>query len=295
MSDKKYVLNNISSYKEGNGNSIFFLINDEKLIEITGADIHILGIVIDSLKEGEKTLLQIEKKINGKISKQRIKECIDILVQNEIVLIISNNKLIKKYIIIGDNEKIGNTIDNELNTDRNIEYSFIKYVSFDCISDENYKDPNIDFVIIFGSLYENYNQLIEINKYYFNKNIPIIYFSVLKKNIVELGPICHKEMETACLESFLKRKLNNLKNPFEFIRIINLNLEKIYKRTDKYAIELCLTILKKELNNYFTLSFSNLLSTNFEIDLNSLEISKSIVLEVHNLTYKPSTIISPFD
>lgn len=181
-----------------------------------------------------------------------------------------------------------------LKEQNNILYQFIKSYKYNEVNLSEIK--NSDLVIFTDSLFDNYDEVIFLNNEFFNNNIPSVYFSTIKQKTIEIGPLTDKNLQTPCLESFLKRRVSNLKNPDVFVDVMSYyQKDQIRTTINENVIRMGCYLLKNELDSYFINSFSNLLGSYFEFDTDNFEISKNLIIKVHNLSYEPTPIISPYN
>jgi hypothetical protein len=288
----KYKLNNVTTFK-GNKKTCYF-INDDILIEVSGEDSKIISKIISFLKDSEKSLDKIYKEFKN-ISKSKLLDCISLMSEYGFLSIKNQDIKTVKISIISNsinNIKVIKDVFSKKQSN-NILYKFIESHKYNEINLSQIK--NADLVIFTDSLFDNYDEVIYLNNELFNNDIPSVYFSTIKQKIIEIGPLTDKKLQTPCLESFLKRKISNLKNPNIFVNVMNYQKDQIRTTTNENIIKMGCYLLKNELDSYFMNNFSNLLGSYFEFDTHSFEVSKNLIIKVHNLSYESTPIISPYN
>ena len=222
--------------------------------------------------------------------KNLISELIEWMINSNLIKELNTKKLSKNISVFGnfyDKKNIHKFV-THLGTEQ------VKYV----YKESNFTNDEIkelDIILIVGSGFENFKEILSLNQRLYLENKTLIYIESAKDQIT-FGPICHRPSETPCLESFFKRKISNDYENFERMSTFSeMPIRKSFKFFDESPLlGLLSEFLKIEINDFVTTKYSSLKGHSFVYNNITKEIYKSEVLKVHNLSYEKSNYINPF-
>ncbi len=292
---KKYTTNSFKLYRANGQGKNYVFVDDLFLFELLGDD---SKVVLDILRFIETKTVEDEeiiKHFKGKYSQSKVRKSIAFLKEMFVLTEVNETKKDVNYCIISayENDILVNTLAESEENEAEINFNLTKIYNYDNYDIEVLKKQ--DLVIFDGDLIENSEKVIFLNSVLYNKDIPLAYFSLDRHSIIEIGPLCKKELQTPCLESFMKRKVSNLQQPGLFLNIISLDKKESRKPISSMTQKTAALMFKKELHSFFSERFSNLMGANFQLDTHTLEMSKSIILRAFNLSYEESPIVTPFN
>lgn len=267
-------------------NKIIILKTDNVLIEVQGDSLEVLKLFFKDIQT--KKMIEIESYSN---------ELVVWLIENDLIEAEEEKTKLINIAVFGFlSKRNAQLLIKKLNTDK-LKYRLTFFDS--TFNGEDLEVDNIDFVIVVGPLIAHRKEIYKLNKEVYFKNIPILYFDK-QNHLIDVGPIIHKEQNTPCLESFIKRKIANLESPKNYLKIINelTDSQEIAKKNidfeNSYGEQL-ISIISREIENYLKYNYSSLLGTLITIDLLKYEIEKTKIIKVQDLSYEDYAPIRPFD
>ena len=271
-----YKLSNNSIY--GNEKSLFVSSGDHNLIEISGDSVPFVNEVINGFKE-EKTIDELYNQIKNYFDNDRtyFDEVCGWLIANKIIYQKDSDNLeisiLKTYLSCVRGKSAG--IFFEYISNR-VEKSSFKFILENDLS-------RADLVIVVAPLFENLEEVLRINKFTFENNIPLCHVGIESSRTITLGPLTYSGLRTPCLNCYIKRKITNLKSPHKTISFIehsNKNVIKTSTEVNSSWIKVAAINLREELEIFFGSKkrISALLGKSLIFDYNDYSITKSRLL-----------------
>ncbi len=276
-----------------NENTLYIQYDNGEQINVNGEHVRLITMLITLLEEkkqiDQKEILEFFTKQDSDI-KNLIPELLEWMISSNLIKRVNEKVLSRKISVFGnfhDKKNIQKFVES-LSTE-NINYSY-KETNF---SPEEVKD--LDIVLVIGSGFENFKEILHLNQLLFLKNKTLIYAEISQQHIT-IGPICYKPLETPCLESFFKRRISNDYDNFKRISgFLEAPIRKSFKFFDKSKFTGLLSeFLKLEIEDLVTKNYSSLMGNSLVYNNVTKELYKTKIIKVHNLSYEKSSYVNPF-
>lgn len=155
-------------------------------------------------------------------------------------------------------------------------------------AEETEQLKNVEIVLALSPLLLNYKKLRHLNEYCIEHHVHQLHVGIGFSEFI-LGPLVVSELETPCLESYVVRKLANLKNLDEYTDYMNAGKKEVIHHQKissfRYLSLLC-EYLKIELSSFFLGNYSKLFGQAIIYNMLDHTVEKSRVLRIPNLSYE---------
>lgn len=264
----------------GNEKVLFISNGDHNLIEIVGDDVLQVEQVIKGFRHqtSPDTLYnQIKHFLNN--DKEYFDDICQWLINNKIIEEVESlsDKLLEvPTYVLGTPHDNSETVFHILKEPiESHQYHFTKEADFE----------KAQLILIISPIFENSSEVLRLNEFAYIKKIPICYVGFDSSPIFSIGPLVYSELNTPCLNCYIKRKLTNLQKPqktISFVKHPNKQLIAQSNHLKNIYSKIALYHLRAELEKFFRSKrrISAMLGNSLIFDNNTYNFTKAKVLKV---------------